>query len=458
MHIGYSKATAIAIMAILAVTCVSIVSDDSDADAVQTEYGTHFGLSMADVNKVVEKITGKTVQELLDDIKVDGYELKINPDFDSDIAVDRHIDDTDAQTVFLDRISAYLEFIIVFHGEGNFPDAGVYPAQEGEDVFSLLYRILQEEKSQEFRILDGHFVIGAYIDVIIETVLDKASGELVTCDPEIKIMIVDQEERNFSISSTENDDGTLQSVEIGYGSTSAEDNIYADFEVFMDFQGMDVTESSETWEIFPSIDVNLKKSAVSSDLAGGLGTLLLESIGKIDKAKRQLPELILNILQSTDKVMDIAKTLTSLTNMEVHDILFLSKMTAQNYTDESGYKYVILTSESNGKQVEVTLPITGFNIRFTEIIDILPESILSDDAKAIIDIALVVVGWDSKEVPDITNDKAAQAQVEETQGHVSEMMSYDEDYKFSLPLGYLAVAIIGVIASIAVFAVLWRRL
>ena len=424
----------------------------ADADEEQGEYGTYLEITMDDLDAIAVEFTGMTVQELLDTfVQVEGYDIDIVPTVDSGIGLDRITYIKDSTYVIQDKMSGYFEFALGVSASGEFPKAGHYEAKEGEDSFAFLERVFLEEPS-EYRSVDADVLMGAYIEAEMSSYIDTVTGEITTAPISLRLMVINLIEGNIAFDMPDDE----LSLDISYKDYSESNNVYLGLEIELTSDGLKILSSDESWECRPVISSHVSKFMVSSDLAGNVWNLLMDGTEIDDRAKSSIPQLILNIIGSTNRVVDLMDTISSLTSTRLPDMVFTGDFKLSNGQDAYGNDYVDVLIKRSDVSEEMKLWLDAYTIDATKILDIIPSTVMSDTAKGIAAIVMAIFGMDEIHVADISEDEETVEKIENIDDYVDTAITYDETYEFKMPTGYLVTAIVILAIGILVAVFMWR--
>ena len=199
------------------------------------------------------------------------------------------------------------------------------------------------------------------------------------------------------------------------------------------------------------MNVHVDKLMVSSDLANGLWKKVSEILGWDDN-QSALPQLILNILKSGSRMLDLFDTVQSLTGTEIPDVKFIAKAHTSTFTDDAGRQYYKITVKTHDSSKDLMLAKQDYSLNVLDLIDSIPSYIMGDGVKLAIGSALTVLGWDKIEVTELTPE--TKAECDAIAEHVDTMVEIDERYDFNIPVEYLVLSIAGIVGCIvAVFYV-----
>ena len=457
MHGKKAMVFAVFLMITLVATCIPVVSDDdASADDGTETYGSVKAFSWTQVEEISQELIGMSVEELLMLLSENeyGYKLYLNePHFEGRLVTKREIQTTKDSYLIDDHISGYVEFGTTVALHGNLPEAGTYERQEGEDSLTFMDRILTDYASKDERDVYLDMILSVYADVDIITVVDTTTGELTGNNIMGRLFMVEYEKSNFEMLVEEGEE-EIDKLTISYSDYESSSNFYisADMDVF--YEGMKVFCDDESWSMKPKITTHVNSISVSSDMAKGLWNTITEAIGVEGVIKGRLPNLILNIISSGSRVVDLIETIKSLTGKSLHDIDFLANINATNIV-EDGREYVELELMRDGGSVTLKFPKADYCFSITEFLELIPSSILSDAVKIAITTAAAIIGWEPIEV-DVM-DTETERQYEEIYEHTDSAIKYDEEYELNIPTAYIALAAAGLIGCLVAIILVWRR-
>ncbi len=443
---------AVLIAAALVVTCIPFASDSSDASDDGTSYGTVKEFSWTEVEEISKALFDKTVEELLMELSENEYGYKLylaEPHFEGKMAVKRDVSTSDGIYTIDDHISGYIEFGTIASVHGDLPEAGDYQRQDGEDSIDFLDRVLSNHAGQ-VRDVTLEVLFCVYVDVDITTTIDGGTGDLIATDVLGKLFVVDHEASDFDFTMVEDEEGELAEISIGYESKETTSNLYVAADAGLKYEDMKVLNAQESWKIDPLITLHINHVYVSSDMANGIWNTISSAIGVDGMIKGKLPDLILNIIDSSNRVLDIVETVKSLTGTTLKDIDFLADIQASNVKDDEGREYVDLKILNKSGDTEFRFPKAGYSVTVDNVLDAIPSYILSDGAKAAISIAAGIIGWDTFTADEM--DEVTEEKFDNVHDHTVAMIKYDEEYKLNIPIAYVILAAVGLIGcAVAVF-------
>ena len=447
----------LSVIAVIALTLILIAptalpATDADDDYKQNIYGTDFGLQLEQIDQFLVDLFGKTLKEILDDTMSDleGYDIEFNPTLTSQFGVLRNTYETDDEFIYTDQVSGYIMTTMYVTGSGPFPEEGEYDIKEGEDYYQAFKRVLNENHGPQ-RNVDVAISLGAFLDFNIATRVDKATGELSDIYCVVKAMILSNLSGSIKVTIPEE----AQSFIISYDKYSNTGNGYLDFEVEVTADELMMLNDAESWHCNPTIKTHITAMKVSADLADSVWNVISKMI-HISQGKERIPELILDIITTSTRPLDVFDVIKSLTSTDVPDMYFTADINLSNTVGDDGNKYVSLDIKRGEGSNDIRFPLGGYTLDLTRVVNLIPEKILSNETKIIIDLALVMLGWNDIEVSDITDDQQEQDKIYATMETVDEAIIYDETYEFKIPTKYVITAAIISILIIGAVIYFWR--
>ncbi len=449
-----SKCVALAIIAAAIMTFSCIPAQQNDAEGATQDYAATFSLGWQDVDDLVTEITGKTIEEILKDISAESsYELDFKPTAELNVAIERSIMDVNNDTrIVLDRVTMCLETLFVVTLEGDFPAAGTYYAEEGESYTDFYTRVMQTGGTGTISEKTVVLTANLFADVEIASEINMKTGELEEIAFDAKLFMLNYESSDFNTEDVNDEEGNPVSMTISYEEKEKMGNFYANLVMGLGIEGLVVNGGVE-YQKEIRVTEHMYNLYVSADLANTLWTKIASMMGA-ESVKSAIPELLINILESSDKLMDLLQTIKSLTGSSISDITFKTNAEVSDYTDEKGYEYTDVKMGKD-KSFDLHIPRGGYVLNVVHLVDQIPDSILPVGVKIAIGGGLALLGYDKIEVGESTPE--TKQKCEDIQNYVDEIIKYDEEFEFKMPLAYLAIAIVGIIASIAAIIVLRRR-
>ena len=453
---NYEKAAlAVSIVAIMLLSGLPLTEADGDGAGNDQIYGATTGIDLSEIDEILKLITGKTLKELVEDLaKTMDYDVTFDPKLESKFAMTRDIHDEDGHRTIVDRLSGYFTLSVDLVAEGKFPAAGTYLINDSESAEDFLKRVFIDGSTEDHKI-SNDVVLGMTLDLALMTDINTETGEMEDAYIAFFPMLYTELDGDMKIADLTDDDDNLVGITIDYEKYHSLSNVYGDFQITLDIDDLKVLGDGE-WTCNPMITEHVERSVVSSDLVNDLWPLIKKVIGEGGKISKAIPELILNILTSTDRKLDIFDTIKSLTGKTVHDITFTGDVTVSNETDELGNPYVLFKVKRNDTTVDISYPLEGYSFEAGKIIDLIPDSLISKEAKGIIKAALIIIGLGYVEMPDITDDQKKQEECNTIQNAVNEIIIMNEEYETDIPLVFIVLAVIIVIAACAATFLMWR--
>ncbi len=453
---NYEKAAlAVSIVAIMLLSGLPLTEADGDGAGNDQIYGATTGIDLSEIDEILKLITGKTLKELVEDLaKTMDYDVTFDPELESKFAMTRDIHDENGHRTIVDRLSGYFTLSVDLVAEGKFPAAGTYLVNDGESAEDFLKRVFIDGSTEDHKI-SNEIVLGMTLDLALVTDINTETGEMEDAYIAIFPMLYTEVDGDMKIADITDDDDNLVGITIDYEKYHSLSNVYGDFQITLDIDDLKVLGDGE-WTCNPMITEHVERSVVSSDLVNDLWPLIKKVIGEGGKISKAIPELILNILTSTDRKLDIFDTIKSLTGKTVHDITFTGDVTVSNETDELGNPYVLFKVKRNDTTVDISYPLEGYSFEAGKIIDLIPDSLISKEAKGIIKAALIIIGLGYVEMPDITDDQKKQEECSTIQNAVNEINIMNEKYETDVPLVFIVLTVIIVIAACAATILMWR--
>lgn len=453
---NYEKAAlAVSIVAIMLFSGLPLTEADGDGAGNDQIYGTTTGIDLSEIDEILKLITGKALKELVEDLaKTMDYDVTFDPELESKFAMTRDIHDEDGHRTIVDRLSGYFTLSVDLVAEGKFPAAGTYLINDGESAEDFLKRVFIDGSTEDHKI-SNEVVMGMTLDLALVTDINTETGEMEGAYIAFFPMLYTELDGDIKIADLTDDDDNLVGITIDYEKYHSLSNVYGDFQITLDIDNLKVLGEGE-WTCNPLITEHVERSAVSSDLVNDLWPMIKKVIGEDGRISKAIPELILNILTSTDRKLDIFDTIKSLTGKTIHDITFTGDVTVSDESDELGNPYVLFKVKRNDTTVDISYPLEGYSFEAGKIIDLIPDSLISKEAKGIIKAALIIIGLGYVEMPDITDDQKKQEECSTIQNAVNEINIMNEEYETDIPLVFIVLAVIIVIPACAATFLMWR--
>ncbi len=447
---------AFALVLILIFFCIPMEAGGAeDQNPEEKTYANIREIHLADIDEVMIHLTDRSISEWIDHYLEDyhGYEFHVDPVLDVDVGLKRNCYGSGPNSTVKDSFAAFAELGLNITVKGNFPEPGKYAATEGETALQLFERIFAQEQSGEERELHLKLFLGVYADVELLWHVD-ADGDLDSVDIQSKILVKDGGKTDI-ILDLKSDDSTVEYIDLEYSDYKYEGNFYLNLQAVMEADGLKLISDQEQWENPVSINNHITKLEVSSDTVDSIWKDVVDIVGIDNIAKSKIPALILNILKSGDRMMDIFDTVRSLTGMKMPDMRFIADFVASEYIDDKDRHYTELIQEKDGRTVKLKLPLADYSLSVLDILDLVPSDVMGDKSKATIGVVLSLLGWSDIEVSEA--DQETVEKFEDISDHVDAAIVQDEEYDFKIPTGYLIIAIVGIIGCAAGVLVMRRR-
>ena len=466
MRSGIAKMSAVMLTALLLASALMIIPSTSAGDKVYGEYGAVYDFDNQDFEKAVKDATGKTFEEWIEGLAyfMLGYDMDIKPDVYSVFSTTR--DTTLDGNIYnvVDHTSGYVKAKLDLTATGDFPDAGLYVRNQGESEVDFLKRIFSEGTTQSQ--IDIHSHIEIYVDLDMVSNVNMTTGDVIDSYITLKFAIYEHDDRNISFDYTTDEEGWIDSITLEYGHVVADSNLFLNIEVALTIDQMHIFSDETSWETGPAVTEHVNKFVISSDLAN---SLWLKAAKTMDGDKdSKLPELILELLGSGGRMLDLFDTIRSLTGSSVSDITFTDKFDAVNLTDARGYDYCRLTPKnSDGKVYDILLntyskvydiPRDAYTLDYCQIVIDIPDSILDDSGKILLGIFFYAIGWSDIDVGDISHNQSMKDQCAYIRAYVDKMITDDDFESYSVPVPYATAAGIGIAVAAVMFLLVRRRL
>ena len=456
--IALSVTLAIALMA----TSIAYIPG-SEGDEVRAEYGATNEFDYDKVDQMVKAVSERTIEEWVDYLsdKSDNYKFSIDPiKAISKSAITREtvLEDDGTYTID-DHFTGYIKFLIDGRAKGDFPAPGTYDAKEGEDFNTFIKRIFIDEGLPMERSTEAHLDIQLFVDLDCVTHVDLTTGEITDSLVKIKLAVYDKEYRNinFWLKTDENYDPV--SATINYEETDTDNNFFVDAEIELKMKGMKVfTNNTSPWQIEPVITEHVNKFVISYDLVNSLWLQFASQTGK-DLTDSKLPALIIDLLGSGGRMMDLFETIKSLTSSDVPDTSMTGKFKAENITDH-GHDYCRLTLlKDDGTEGDVfKLPKGGYALNMCDLIELVPDDVLTPDQKTRLCDLMVTFHWDDIELDDITDNIGKKEECAILKAYVTENIMEDDKEDYTIPEMYVSIAGAGLVIVAVLALLMWRRI
>jgi len=465
----------VAVVLVLAATCICITpSSSSDSYNDGKHYGFAGTKTYAEFDQEIFIASGKHVTELIIEFFQDyitSYNIEVlNPNVNAGVSARRDISVNGNECTYKDYWSGFMETHLDLKISGNYPAEGTYFPQEGETTLEMLTRIFGEEGAGE-RTTELHSDLSIYIDMILTSYVDTDSGNLTDADLELKLLVKDKEHNTIQIMTENDDDGNPISATIGYDDVSINSMFYGDFEVSLDFVNMTVISDFPDWRVTTVATEHVERSIISSDLADSLWLkVLAASDGTMNT---NLPDLILEILGSGGRMLDLFDTIKSLTSSDVPDLSFSMLFNGHETTDHYGNEYSILVPPKKDDKTQddttrppIYFPKGGYELNLAQYIQYIPDTVMDPDYKEAAKLILIALGlgddetlgiYNAANVADLEGRDDVRVQSDLIRSYVSQNFSTVERESYSTPEVYQYIAWAGIALTVVIITLMWRR-
>ena len=458
-------ASAVLLAVVLLTTSFCMVSDDSDAVYVHDgKYGKTVEANSAEIASAIETATGKTFDQWIAELSADLEHYDINtftPDFKTEISMRRDVTVDDQYYNYYDHYAGYFDLVLDSDVSGYFPAPATYQRNQGELVPVFLYRVFAQEGDSNTRDTHIHLDLHVYFDLSIESKVDVTNNKLVSSLFKLRMSVHEAEDNNISLYITQNDNGELDTLTIAYDQTTVKNMFYLNLEVEFTIDDAQLHRAEPLWQMSPLAVEHVNRFVVSSDLANGVWGLVLDSLGD-DAGNMGLPALIIKLLGSGSRMLDLFDTITSLTSAEMPDMGFTCGFTASDFNDGK-YDYCRLKDpRENPSEGIYNIAWNGYHINFGQMVWNLPDSIFPVDQARVIEAKtyayaiLGAMGLNDVDVADISNDPTTEAKCNWIEDYVNETIDKDEVTSYHIPELYIYLSAGGIILAAAVFILLLR--
>ncbi len=435
-----------------------IPSSSADTEPEYGQYGATFDLDYDRLDSMVQYVSGKTIAQWMQDLvnKMEGYNIEETPQihFQSEFSITRDTVLDGSDYTMTDHVSGWINAKFDGEATGCFPDAGTYKPNEGETNAEFLKRVFTEECTGGDKDIYIHSDLKVYLDAELISNVNMRTGYLNDSYLAIKFAIYEDTDRNISFEYNLDDNDDIEYLTFGYDTYDGHSNLFTDFEISFDIDDMPMIRSG-SWTVYPSITEHINKSVISSDLAGSLWLKVTGMSGDVE-INAKLPALILELLGSGGRMMDLVDTIKSLTGKELSDLTFMDVLDASEYIDDHGYWYCKLDSrKADGNHYY--LPKDGYVMRLSDVIDDLPENIIKEDVQEKLVEFLKTVDWGNIDVKDISGSPSTQVKCEQIRVYVDQKIVEDNEESYPIPTVYAVVAGAGVLISLAVIFLMRRH-
>ena len=450
--------SAVAVIA-LALTCMALVPSSSATNYTNGQYGDVESLDTVVIDQMIKAETGKTMSEWvvgLTDPEGKYGVTEFDPVIKTEFSLRRDTSLKGHEYTIKDHYSGYIEATLDFAINGNYPASGTYEAKDNETTLEMLYRVFEENGSSKKTDNSLKFDIKLYVDLALNSHVDMNTGEITDSYVTIRFLMYDYEDRTIDLDIVTDEDDNPQSVTITYDRILVDSMLYANWEVGLTIQGLKVFSCTDpSWQVKPVIKEHVYRSAVSSDLADSIWMEVLDAADG-EMGDVELPELILKLLGSGGRMMDVFDTIKSLTSADMPDISFTATLDASNGTDDGGYECCILESlKSSGPTFNLS---TGaYMLNLNQVIDDIPDYMLSTKVKNTMKIIVTALGWNHIDVKDISGDDETKGKSDVISEYVNKKIDVVEVTHYSIPPVYVMFAGFGIIATIVCGVLIWRR-
>lgn len=455
-----ARLVAVSLIAVIALSGVSVcMADDSSAyEGTNGQYGDVREVSYAQFDSACVNYTGKSFSQWISFLfgEFTDYSIDIHePSLESKIAMTRDTRTDGSTYVMNDRMTGYLEMVFDSTGVGHFPDAGTYQAQEDENAIAFIKRVFLNEGGAAERTVNVTYDIRLYIDAVAVTTADLSTGEIKDSQVNVRFALYDKEHRDIDIDLGFDEKGNLETMVIDYLQTDVNNNFYLDMETGLTVEGMDVFSESDR-ELDPMFTGHVSEFLISSDLADSVWLDVILS-GGVEIGNTNLAELILKILGSGGRTLDLFDTIKSLTSSDIPDATVTASLNASHYT-EDGYDYCKLASKKTGGPA-FYFPWGPYEITGEMVKDLIPihdsDSVLR---KVIKNLVIAYFYVDPVEVKDISGDEAMKQQCSDIRDKVFAELDKEEEGSYTIPPVYIAISVVGILMSIILFVQMRGRM
>ncbi len=462
MHSGnIALSTILAVM--LLTTCVIIIPGSEADDTAEYEYGSTYDFNSDQIDDLIKAGTGHSVEEWIQYLsdQSDRYDFSLDKfDAISKIAVTRNTCLDGNDYTIDDHVTGYVKTHMDARGDGHFPAPGTYEAKENETIGLFLKRIFIDEGLTTTRNTEYHFDIQLFVDIDCISHIDIATGYMTDASIRFKVAMYDMEDRNIDFHLETDDNYNPVSATIDYKHTKCDNNFFLDVKVDLTMEGMRVfTDDTEPWTIKPLITEHVDKFVISSDLADSLW-LQLAAQSEKDIIDSKLPKLILDLIGSGGRMLDLFDTIKSLTSSDIPDASMTGRFRAENTTDAHGYKYCQLTLlKDDGTEGTVfKLPKAGYTLNLCDLVNMIPDYVIDSSRKGDICAVIHAFGYDDIEIKDITNDIGKKDECSILQAYVNEKITEDDTESYTVPTEYVISATVILLVSCILISLMWRRM
>ena len=188
----------------------------------------------------------------------------------------------------------------------------------------------------------------------------------------------------------------------------------------------------------------------------------------------KLPNLILEILGSGGRMLDLFDTIKSLTSSDVPDLSFSMLFNGHDYTDDHGNVYSKLVppkkddkTQDDDTRPPLYFPKGGYELNLAQYVKYIPDSVLDPDYKEAATYILIALGlgnddndphiFSAVNVSDLEGRDYDRMQSDLIRSYVSENFSTVERESYSTPEVYQYIAWTGLALTVIIIVLMWRR-
>ena len=452
------RISAVFLAVLMVISCIAVTPSSSADDAQYGEYGAVYSFDYLEFDDAVQSVTGKYVEEWITYIfdELGGYDVDAQPDLYAKFATTRDTVQTDDVYTMIDHTSGYVSAGIDMKASGSFPMPGTYERAEGEGSIQFIKRVFKDESGGFTRNVSVWSSIQLYIDMDLVTHVDMGTGYVTDSYLTLKFAYYEDTDRDISIDFTEDAQGNISTISVNYDKVKVDNNFYNNTEVAFAVEDMPVFVGDEHWTIDCSVTEHVNKLVISSDLANSIWLKAVD-MSDGDKDQSKLPELILELLGSGGRMLDLFETIRSLTGSSMSDITFLDVFNASQHVDARGYRYSRLVSVREGGPT-FDLPRAAYTLDYATLSQNILSGMVDEPKKLLIGLFFIAIGWNDIDVRDISDDTAAKEECSEVREYVDAMIEEDNYESYSVPTVYVYTASGGIIISAVLILLIWRRL
>ena len=228
-------ASAVLLAIVLLSTSFCVFADDSDALEVHDgSYGQTVEVDSAQIEAGIVAATGKTFQQWVSELSdsMTHYDINtLSPAFMFEMSMRRDVNVDDDYYTYYDHYAGYFDILLDSDISGYFPAPGTYYRNEGELTPVFLYRLFSQGGDVNVRDTNIHLDLKIYFDISAESKVDVRTNQLVSSVISLRLSIHEAEHNNISLHITQDDDGELESLTIGYEDNQVNNMLYLNFEV-----------------------------------------------------------------------------------------------------------------------------------------------------------------------------------------------------------------------------------